>query len=145
MMDLAINLRTRSHGEASFSQLQIWSHGIPSVVSNIGWFKDLPDTIVTKVDPKDEKKVLHDIWRRVIQGDPKLQMQGELGREYLQKHHSPQVYADAITSTPSTIRRQNTCTRFHPAPPGFNPEKLFQGVYWFQRWEGFPRCFYPRD
>lgn len=105
MMDLAINLRTRSHGEASFSQLQIWSHGIPSVVSDIGWFKDLPDSIVTKVAPKDEKKVLHDIWRRAINGDPQLRLQGELGRQYLQTHHSPQAYADAILPAPSNLRR----------------------------------------
>lgn len=29
------------------------------------------------------------------------------------------------------------------APPGFNPEKLFGGVYWFQRWEIFPGIFTP--
>lgn len=29
------------------------------------------------------------------------------------------------------------------APPGFNPETFFQGVYWFQRWEIFPGVFTP--
>lgn len=106
MMDLAINLRTRSHGEASFSQLQIWSHGIPSVVSDIGWFKDLPDTIVTKVAPGDQRKVLHNVWQRLVKRDPKLRMQGELGRQYLQKHHSPQTYADAVIPFQPTIMRQ---------------------------------------
>lgn len=47
--DLAINLRNPTMGEASGSQLRIWANGCPSVVSDTGWYAELPDDAVLKV------------------------------------------------------------------------------------------------
>src|SRR5205823_5114350 len=45
--DLAINLRFPSMGEASLSQLQIWDHALPSIVTRTGWYATLsPDTVL---------------------------------------------------------------------------------------------------
>ena len=45
--DLAINLRYPTMGEASGSQLRIWAHALPSLVTNVGWYATLPaDTVV---------------------------------------------------------------------------------------------------
>lgn len=47
--DLAINLRNPTMGEASGSQLRIWANGRPAIVSDTGWYAQLPDHSVLKI------------------------------------------------------------------------------------------------
>ncbi len=47
--DLAINLRDPTMGEASGSQLRIWAHALPSLVTRVGWYATLPDDAVAHV------------------------------------------------------------------------------------------------
>ena len=49
---LALNLRYPTKGEASGSQLRIWSHGLPSLVTRIGWYTELPADTVSFVRPE---------------------------------------------------------------------------------------------
>ena len=48
--DVAINLRTRTCGEASGSLCRIMAAGVAAVVSDAGWFSELPDAAAVKVD-----------------------------------------------------------------------------------------------
>ena len=48
---LAINLRYPTMGEASASQLRIWGHALPSLVSPVGWYSCLPEGAVDFVRP----------------------------------------------------------------------------------------------
>jgi len=41
--DLAVNLRYPSMGEASLSQLVIWEHALPALVTRVGWYATLPE------------------------------------------------------------------------------------------------------
>jgi hypothetical protein len=41
---LGINLRNPTMGEASASQLRLWSHRLPSLVTQTGWYATLPKT-----------------------------------------------------------------------------------------------------
>ena len=62
--DLAVNLRDPTMGEVSASQLRIWQHGLPSLVTDIGWYATLADDIVAKVrrafEVEDIQKHLRD-------------------------------------------------------------------------------------
>ncbi len=48
--DIAINLRERPVGATSGSLCRIMAAGVPAIVSNVGAFGELPDTVVVKVD-----------------------------------------------------------------------------------------------
>jgi glycosyltransferase involved in cell wall biosynthesis len=48
--DIAINLRDQTVGETSASLCRLMAAGVPSIVSNIGWFSELPDDCVVKID-----------------------------------------------------------------------------------------------
>ena len=95
--DLAINLRYPSMGEASGSQLRIWSHGLPSLVSKVGWYSSLPEGTVAFVRT-DENEVL-DIKSHLSAfiTDPKrFAEMGARGRHELETKHSPESYVDCV-------------------------------------------------
>jgi glycosyltransferase involved in cell wall biosynthesis/SAM-dependent methyltransferase len=49
--DVALNLRERTVGETSGSLCRIMAAGVCAVVSAVGWFGELPDDCVVKVEP----------------------------------------------------------------------------------------------
>ncbi|HXG75217.1 MAG TPA: glycosyltransferase family 4 protein [Gaiellaceae bacterium] len=55
-VDVAVNLRHPTMGETSGSAVRSLSLGTPLVVSDVGWFSELPDTVALKV-PVDEREV----------------------------------------------------------------------------------------
>ena len=54
--DLCINLRYPSFGETSATLLRVLSYGVPSLVSNINQYKEIPDDCCWKVDV-DENEI----------------------------------------------------------------------------------------
>jgi glycosyltransferase involved in cell wall biosynthesis len=47
--DVAVQLREVAQGEASLTVAETMAHGVPTVVTRIGWMADLPDDAVEKV------------------------------------------------------------------------------------------------
>ena len=93
---LAINLRWPTMGEASGSQLRIWKHALPSLVSRVGWYAALPAAAVVFVEPEREA---FDIQRHLnaFLADPaRFAAMGQHGRRMLIEQHSPQSYAQSI-------------------------------------------------
>lgn len=95
---LVFNLRYPTMGEASGSQLRIWSRAGCSVVSDHGWYASLPNDTVLKipVEPHAEKDRLHHIIRDLNQDRSKFKSVGEAGLEWLRNKHDPDGYADEI-------------------------------------------------
>lgn len=56
--DIAINLRDQTVGETSGSLCRLMAAGVPAIVSNIGWFSELPDDCVVKIDPGPDGDLL---------------------------------------------------------------------------------------
>jgi glycosyltransferase involved in cell wall biosynthesis len=94
--DLAINLRYPTMGEASGSQLRIWNQAVPSLVTRIGWYADLPPDTVGYVDPQNEIVDLHAHFDGLRRNPEKYQQLGERGRAALIAGHSPGNYVKAI-------------------------------------------------
>ena len=95
--DLAINLRFPTMGEASASQLRIWSHALPSLVTRVGWYASVEADSVAFVRP-DEYEI-EDIQQhlRALVSDPgKFARMGAKGRRILEEHHQPDDYARAL-------------------------------------------------
>jgi glycosyltransferase involved in cell wall biosynthesis len=94
--DLAINLRYPTMGEASESQLQIWDHALPSLVTPVGWYASLPTNAVGFVRPDHEVGDLQ-TWLRALLSEPnRFAAMGENGRRILEQQHSPTPYVKRL-------------------------------------------------
>ena len=111
---MAINLRNPTMGEASGSQLRIWSHALPSLVSEVGWYASLPRDTVRMVRLGEHE--IPDIQRHLrdfLKQPDEFKRMGERGRMHLLAEHSPKLCAKAILEWVYRISRtQNSlCLR----------------------------------
>jgi glycosyltransferase involved in cell wall biosynthesis len=94
---LAINLRFPTVGEASGSQLRIWSHALPSLVTPEGWYASLPPDAVAFVPPGINELVsIQQHLRRLLHAPEEFAEMGLRGYERLKADHAPQAYASKI-------------------------------------------------
>lgn len=49
--DVAVNLRFPTSGETSGTVCRALAHGTPCIVSNHGWYAELPETVTYRIDP----------------------------------------------------------------------------------------------
>lgn len=90
---LAVNLRYPTMGEASASQLRVWSRGLASVVTRTGWYAELPPEAVWFVDPANEVADLQTHFAAALARPDALRAMGEAGRRVLEERHDPARYA----------------------------------------------------
>jgi glycosyltransferase involved in cell wall biosynthesis len=96
---LAINLRYPTMGEASGSQLRIWAHGLPSLVSQVGWYGSLPSETVAFVRTDDHEMADIQAQLRAFLAQPAtFAAMGERGRKELAEKHAPEQYAATIVA-----------------------------------------------
>lgn len=94
--DLAINLRFPTMGEASGSQLRIWAHALPTIVTRIGWYGDLSPDAVGFVRMESEIQDLQGHLDAILANPAQFRRMGEIGRRLLESQHTPESYAAAI-------------------------------------------------
>ena len=93
---MAFNLRYPTKGEASYSQLRIWSHGLPSLVTRVGWYAEQPPGTLSFVRPNF---LVEDVCAhlRAFAAKPAAYLEsGMRGYEYLVERHAPRSYAARI-------------------------------------------------
>lgn len=93
--DLAINLRFPTMGEASISQLRIWAHSLPSMVTSVGWYGELPETAVAHVRPGHEVADIQAHLNAFLSDPAPFQAMGQAGRRMLEVH-KPDAYVDTV-------------------------------------------------
>ena len=94
---LAINLRYPTMGEASGSQLRIWAHDLPSLVSQVGWYGSLPPDAVAFVRTDDNEVADIKAHLRAFLANPAaFSEMGERGRRELEEKHTPEQYAKTV-------------------------------------------------
>lgn len=94
--DIVVNYRPSYHGETSRSTLEAMAAGAVVVVRRIGWFDELPDDVVMKVDSEEEvgPTVL------TLAGDPIRRVQiGRAARTFLARRHGYGAHATSISSS----------------------------------------------
>lgn len=94
--DLAINLRYPSMGEASGSQLRIWDHALPSLVTECEGYATLPPDTVFFVRQEHERTDIQRHLRHLLRRPGYFREKGRRGREWLLAHHRPAIYAGAL-------------------------------------------------
>jgi glycosyltransferase involved in cell wall biosynthesis len=93
---LAFNLRFPTMGEASGSQLRIWSHALPSLVTPVGMYARLPADTVAFVRPEHEVADIQHHLRRLLDDPAAYAAMGEAGRRVLESDHGPERYARTL-------------------------------------------------
>ncbi len=94
--DLAINLRFPSMGEASGSQLQLWDHALPSIVTRTGWYAELPEAAVSFVEIDREIEDLRQHLGAFSRDPEAFAKMGENGRAALIAQHSPAMFVEGL-------------------------------------------------
>jgi Glycosyl transferases group 1 len=102
---LAVNLRNPTMGESSFSQLQIWAHALPTLVSQIAWYAKLPENAVAFVRPEHEVLDIQRHLNAFLADSGRFVEMGHQGRRFLEEHHRPKMYADALIDFVSEAQR----------------------------------------
>lgn len=93
---LAINLRYPTMGEASGSQLRIWKHALPSLVSRTGWYQSLPAQAVAFVEPEREVFEIQQHLKDFLSDPARFREMGQAGRRILVEQHAPESYAQSL-------------------------------------------------
>lgn len=93
---LVFNLRYPSMGEASGSQLRIWNAAAPSVVTNLGWYANLPSGTVFRIEQDEEIPALQALVRKINANPAIGRAVGAAGRTRLEEKHTPDHYVRAV-------------------------------------------------
>ena len=97
--DVCVNLRAPTMGETSGSAIRALSLGKPLVVSDVGWFSELPDTVAAKVAPDEgEVDVLAGVLGELCTNDPAREAMGRAARELAEREHAVGRVAELYTA-----------------------------------------------
>lgn len=105
--DIYVNLRFPTTGETSGSLIRMMSLGIPTIVSNIGWYAELPDECVLKIDPNNEEPELTSKLERLVK-DINLRKQiGQAAKKYINQQHDPKFFIKELLRFLDEIDKEN--------------------------------------
>jgi glycosyltransferase involved in cell wall biosynthesis len=97
--DVCLNLRYPTAGETSASLLRILAAGQPSVVSDHGPMRELPDDVVIKVEPGEhEVDALAGALRELLGQSERLAEMGRRAREHVAARHDPERSAALLVA-----------------------------------------------
>lgn len=109
--DFAINLRWPTMGEASASQLRYWSAALPTLVSDVGWYGELPDETVCKISVANESADILDLLQDALIDPSRYRQVGRRGWEWLSGEHSCQQYARELVTFAASLAEQRLAYR----------------------------------
>jgi 2-polyprenyl-3-methyl-5-hydroxy-6-metoxy-1,4-benzoquinol methylase/glycosyltransferase involved in cell wall biosynthesis len=97
--DIALNLRERTVGETSGSLCRIMAAGVAAVVSDVGWFGELPASAVVKIEPgAHANELLRAYIERLIEDAPLRSALGASARRHVLAEHDIRRSADGYLS-----------------------------------------------
>jgi glycosyltransferase involved in cell wall biosynthesis len=102
---LAINLRYPTMGEASASQLRIWEHGLPTLVTKVGWYASLSEETVAHVRPEYEVADIRSHLESFLDDPARFARMGAEGRRVVETEHHPAAYAETMVSLTANARQ----------------------------------------
>ncbi|MEM1155427.1 MAG: glycosyltransferase [Pseudomonadota bacterium] len=109
--DFALNLRFPTMGEASASQLRYWSAALPTLVSDVGWYNELPTDSVCPITVDNEIQDLRDLLESAIASPERFEAIGLRGFAHLQEAHQPDAYAKGFVGLAKQLLQQRLAYR----------------------------------
>lgn len=95
---LAINFRYPSMGEASAGQLRLWSHKLPTLVSDTAWYSECPDDAVFKISITNDLEDIKAALELFLRNPEYFKRLGESGKNYLESNHTTEAYIEGLNS-----------------------------------------------
>jgi glycosyltransferase involved in cell wall biosynthesis len=111
--DICLNLRYPTMGETSGSLVRIMSLGKTTLVTNVGWYAELPDDCVVKIDPANEEAELKVWLKRLISDFALREKMGLAAKHYVQKEHSLEKFVQELLAFAQEISARNANIYFH--------------------------------
>lgn len=110
--NICVNLRYPTAGETSASALRLMSMGKPVIVSNVGWFSELPDNCCAKVDIDNFEEDLLLEYLKVLASNKKLRIKmGENARCFVEKEHNCEKVAREYYHFMKEVLKGNTAKK----------------------------------
>jgi glycosyltransferase involved in cell wall biosynthesis len=111
IIDICVNLRSPTLGETSGAVCRALGVGKPCIVSNVGWFAELPGDCVAKVDADEtEDDLLLACLTALLENEPLRRRMGQNARRYIREHYSPETaakeYIEFVESLQPSTRSQ---------------------------------------
>ena len=101
--DISINLRHPTMGETSAAVCRLAGIGLPIIVSDVGWFRELPDSFTSKIPVgEDETKRLAEELSRLASDESERLTRAALARawgEERRPEHVAEAYAQVLEDT----------------------------------------------
>jgi glycosyltransferase involved in cell wall biosynthesis len=104
-LDIFVNYRMKYQGETSLSTIEAMRQGVVVIVRNVGWYSELPDDAVIKVNSEEEaiEKLLE------LKSNPdKLMEISNRAILYIQQNHTHRQYAEGIADLIESSRKTKT-------------------------------------
>ncbi len=99
--DVCLNLRYPTGGETSGSLLRVLGVGVPAVITDTGWFSEVPDTVVIKIPAPPTAGDVADALRVMAKPDRRATM-SDAARRWVAEAHNPartaQGYLDFVAA-----------------------------------------------
>jgi glycosyltransferase involved in cell wall biosynthesis len=93
--DICVSLRWPTMGETSGTVIRALGLGLPLVVSDVGWFSELPDEVAAKIPVDDsEIPVLTGVLERLAWDAGLRERMGAAARAYVHREHDLERVAD---------------------------------------------------
>ncbi|HEY6120044.1 MAG TPA: glycosyltransferase family 4 protein [Pyrinomonadaceae bacterium] len=111
--DIALNLRDQTVGETSASLCRLMAAGVPTIVSNTGWFSELPDDCVIKIDQGPEGDLLLCTFlKELIEKQQLRKTIGANARQYILRNHRLEQTAASYIEFIHFVIRQRARRKF---------------------------------
>ena len=97
--DVVVSLRWPTMGETSAVALQALTLGKPLVVSDVGWFSELPDEVALRIPVGDDEVEALAVALETLSDDEELaRRMGEAGRDYVRAEHDLERVAEGYAA-----------------------------------------------
>ena len=96
--DLALNLRYPTMGETSWSLLEAMFAGIPSIVSDVGSYHEIPESVTYRVPAEADEGALRSMLEHIITNRQELGDRGRSARVYAESTYSAAAYAAGLVN-----------------------------------------------
>lgn len=108
--DVVSCLRWPSLEAASASAIEAMLWGKPIIVTDTGFYKDLPDTLVAKIPPSNEIANIRAALERFDASPSERYMMGERARRWAAETFSSQKYAQSLVDLAGTLHENRPIT-----------------------------------
>lgn len=104
--DLCLGLRYPTMGETSGAVMRYLSAGKPTLVNKVGWYDELPDEIVIKIDPGKEREEITSILHNFLKDPKKYRIMGQKAKEYVKKNFSLDGFVQGLLEFIDFVNRR---------------------------------------